>query len=350
MKIQDADRALLLLLAGVIVIGLIAGTGPSTSLNASDVSSQDAGAIKLDSYAEWKQPGVLVVDGQRVTADQSTKWKGKFSAIDAVPIGYEVRATGSRQPNGTVLARDIDVRPNGSALFENEVQQGTNELEGLWLKNRAAFEADSTGKKKPIGEITETGPRVERVRYLANRLTPPYVDRSKLRVYVIENKEWNAMAMGNGALWVFSGIMDDMSDGELAIVMGHELAHYTHEHSRRQMRKGMWVQMGSLAALAAAEAIDSQGLRALAQVGGLLGFGAWMNGYGRELEDQADRVGLRYAHQAGFNVANAPNVWQRFLEKYGDQNKVTNFFFSDHSTAAARRQNLERELRFNYRP
>jgi predicted Zn-dependent protease len=142
--------------------------------------------------------------------------------------------------------------------------------------------------------------------------------------------------------------MNDMSDNELAMVVGHELAHYTHEHSRRQMRKGMWIQMGSLAALAAAEAIDNKGLRAVAQVGSVLGFGAWMNGYGRDLEDQADRVGLRYAYEGGFDVAAAPAVWQRFLEKYGDGDKVTNFFFSDHSTAAARRKHLEEEIRFNY--
>jgi Zn-dependent protease with chaperone function len=345
---KTGDRALLLLLAGIVAVGLLAGTGPSTALRAGDVSAEDPSAIRLDSYAEWKQGDVLVVDGQRVTVDRDTKWKGKFTSIAGVPIGYEVRLTGVRQSNGTVLARDIDVRPNGNALFEAEVQAGTNELEGLWLRHRNAFEADGTGRTVSMGEIVEAGPRVDRVRYLVNKLAPPYIDRNKLRVYVIENDEWNAMAMGNGALWVFSGIMDDMSDGELAIVMGHELAHYTHEHSRRQMRKGMWVQMGSVAALAAAEAIDSQGLKALAQIGSVLGFGAWMNGFGRDLEDQADRVGLRYAHEAGFNVASAPGVWQRFLEKYGDRNKVTNFFFSDHSTAAARRKNLEQELRFNY--
>ncbi len=172
--------------------------------------------------------------------------------------------------------------------------------------------------------------------------------KSKLRVYVIDNKEWNAMAMGNGAIWVFSGIMNDMNDTELAMVVGHELAHYTHEHSRRQMRKAMWIQMGSLAALAAAQAIDNGGWRALAQVGRVLGFSAWMNGYGRDHEDQADRVGMRYAYEGGFDVSAAPHVWQRFLDKYGNTNKVANFFFSDHSTASARRRNLEQEMRFNY--
>ena len=44
----------------------------------------------------------------------------------------------------------------------------------------------------------------------------------------------------------------------------------------------------------------------------------------------------------------APQVWQRFLTKYGEGDRVTNFFFSDHSLASARRKNLEQELRNNY--
>jgi Zn-dependent protease with chaperone function len=156
------------------------------------------------------------------------------------------------------------------------------------------------------------------------------------------------MAMGNGAVWVFDGIMKDMSDDELAIVVGHELAHYTHEHSRRQMRKAVWGQMGSLAAILAAEAIDNDAARVATQLGSTLGFTAWMSGYGRDLEDQADRVGLRYAYEAGYDISRAPQVWQRFLEKYGEGDRVTNFFFSDHSLASARRKNLESEIRNNY--
>jgi hypothetical protein len=345
---NGGDRALTVLVAGILIIGIVAGAGGVSAQSKPAKGGGAGNSVKLDSYAEWKQPGVLVVDGQRVVVNSATKWKGKFATIDAVPMGYEVRVQGMRQASGEVLAREIDVRPNGTAMFEPEVQKGTDELEGLWLRNRAAFEADRSGKKIEIGEIEEAGRRVERVRGLVRRLAPPYVDQSKLRVYVIDNKEWNAMAMGNGAIWIFSGIMDDMTDDELSIVVGHELAHYTHEHSRRQMRKGLWIQMGSLAALAAAEAIDNQGLRAVAQISSVLGFGAWMNGFGRDLEDQADRVGLRYAYEAGFDVERAPGVWQRFLEKYGEGNKVTNFFFSDHSSAGARRRNLEQELRFNY--
>jgi Zn-dependent protease with chaperone function len=338
MTFNDGDRSLAVMLGIVVAVGV--------TVHVAGVRAQES--IRLDSYAEWRRPGELVVDGQRVRADQRTKWKGKVARLEDVPLGSEVRVRGSRQPDGAILARELDVRPNGTALFENDVQQGTSELEGLWLRAGEAFEADARGNKKAIGEIERDGLRVARVERLIRRMAPPYLDHSKIRVYVINNKEWNAMAMGNGALWVFDGIINDMSDDELAIVVGHELAHYTHEHSRRQLRKGIWGQMGSLAALLAAEAIDSNALRTAAQLGAALGFSAWMSGYGRDLEDQADRVGLRYAYEAGHNVADAPRVWQRFLDKYGEGDRVTNFFFSDHSLASARRRNLEAEIRHNY--
>ena len=340
---SQRDRAAAALLTGVTIAALVTSNG--------QLSANQAGVAPLvelgSSYAEWKPAGGLIVDGQRVVVDASTKWKGKFTSLDAVPLGHEVRVKGVRRPGGEVAASEVDVRANGTALFEPEMLQGTNELEGLWLRNHSAFEADSIGRKVEIGKLETEGRRVDRVRDIVRRVAPPYVDQNKLRVYVIDNKEWNAMAMGNGAIWVFRGIMDDMSDDELAIVVGHEVAHYTHEHTRRQMRKGMWIQMASLASLVAAEAIDNHGLRAVAQVSSVLGFAAWMNGYGRDLEDQADRVGLRYAYQGGYDVSRAPNVWQRFLDKYGERDRVTNFFFSDHSSASARRKHLEDEIRFN---
>ena len=67
------------------------------------------------------------------------------------------------------------------------------------------------------------------------------------------------------------------------------------------------------------------------------------------LEDQADRVGLRYAYEGKFDVKKGPALWNRFAEKYGSQDAVTNFFFGDHSRAQVRAKNLTREIELNYR-
>ncbi|MGQ0733621.1 MAG: M48 family metalloprotease [Acidobacteriota bacterium] len=332
------DRALLVMLAGLVVVGLAAGFPR--------VSARDA--VTLDGYAEWRRAGSLIVDGQRVQTDDRTRWKGAASTFTTIALGDEVRVLGVRDPDGAVLALEVDVRPNGNALFEDHVRQETNSLEGEWLNGGEAFERDGRGGHAKLGAIESDGPRVERVRQLVGRLTPPYLASSNLRTYVIANKEWNALAMGNGSLWIFSGLLDDMTDAELAIVVGHELAHYTHEHSRRQMRKNVWGQVGRLAAMLAAAAIDSSSIRIAAEAGASLGLTAWGNGYSRDLEDQADRVGLRYAYEAGFDVAQAPRVWQRFLDRYGENDRLTNFFFADHSRASDRRRTLAVELAQNY--
>jgi Zn-dependent protease with chaperone function len=167
-------------------------------------------------------------------------------------------------------------------------------------------------------------------------------------VHVVRTEEWNAAAMGNGSIWVYSGLVDEMGDDELAIVLGHELAHYSHEHSRRAAKSGMWMQFLGLGALVAADRIDSEAGRLGAQLGALLTVTAFDSGYSRSQEDQADRVGLRYAYEGGFDVGRGPRLWERFGAKYGNGDKVTTFFFGGHSRPPDRIKNIRRELAINY--
>jgi Zn-dependent protease with chaperone function len=289
------------------------------------------------------------VDGQRVRLAPGAKWKGKLRKLDQVMLGQEVRGRGARQPDGAILLREIDVRPNGdSALFESDVRLGTDALEQAWRSERVAFQAAADGHREVIGGVEEEGPDVSRIRRIVDRVAPPYLDRTRVRAYVVDSKEWNAMAMGNGAIWVFRGLLRDFDDDELAVIVGHELAHYTHEHTRRQMRSDIWKELVGAAAVAAAEAIDNDAARQSVQLAAGLTTMAWVNGYGRDLEDQADRVGLRYAHEGGYDVRVAPGVWRRFVEKYGDQDRVTNFFFSDHSQSTVRQKHLSEQIAWNY--
>lgn len=301
---------------------------------------------KLEGYAEWRRGDTIIVDGQRVRADNNTKFKGKnIRGLDSIPLGYEVKVKGRRQADGSVLAESIEAKPNGMALFEREILQASDQIEQIWLKEGRMFEPGQGGKRHDIGRIVTSGPEVARVRRIMNRLLPPYIKPNSIRVRVVETKEWNASAMGNGAIWVYSGLLRDMSDDELAIILGHELAHYTHEHTRRNAKKALIAQL-LLGAAASAKSSGAKGTLLL--LGAALGTTAWINGYSRDLEDQADRVGLRYAHEGGFDVSKAPKMWARFREKYGERDKVTNFFFGSHSRPSDRIKNIRRELALNY--
>lgn len=307
--------------------------------------------IELSGYAEWRSDGMLVVDGQRVAPAEDARFEGKGRArrFEGIPLGYEVKVEGIRLADGTVLGRKIEAKPNGSAFYEGPIRADANAMEEEFRRHGRVAEYDAYGHvASDYGELLESGSEVERVRTIADRLTPPYLDREDFRVYVVENEEWNAMAAPNGAIYVFSGLLRDMDDDEVAIVLGHELVHATHEHSRRSYKKSMLVSLLGWGATAAADSIDHDGARVATKVGIYAGTLAWMNDYGRSAEDQADRVGLRYAYEAGYDVSKGPRLWRRFAEKHRGLPKALNFFLGGHSVAKDRARNLEEEIRYNY--
>jgi Zn-dependent protease with chaperone function len=307
--------------------------------------------VKLDGYAEWRHGDVLIVEGQRVHVDERTRFSGKGGAksLGAIPLGYEVKVDGYRHGDGSVLARTIESKRNGSAMFEGELASASDATERHWRQRGYVFAEDGSR----LGELYDDGPEVERVRRIVGRLVPPSYSASSFRAYVVENDAWNAMAAPNGSVFVFSGLLRATDDDEMAIILGHELVHATHEHSRRQYKRNLWTQLGLAGVVAVTEARGSSrdnggGRSTLVHTGALLGALAFQNRYSRQHEDQADRVGLRYAHEAGYDVSKAPDLWRRFARKYGGQPEALNFFFGSHSTPAARSRNLEREIRRNY--
>ena len=308
--------------------------------------------VRLDGYAEWRRGDVLIVEGQRVRASARMRFKGGGEARDfrSIPLGYEVKLKGGRVSDGSVLARELEAKPNGQALFEAELRSAFDEREQQYLRRGRMYdEDDKGGVAHDYGSLHGQGPEVERVRAITANIVPRYLRSDDFRAYVVDNKEWNAMAAPNRSIYVFSGLLRDLDDDEVAIVLGHELVHASHEHSRKQFKKNLLIQLAALGVAAGAEGIDSAGKRIALQAIALVGASAWTNGYGRANEDQADRVGLRYAHEGGYAVAKGPALWLKFAHKYGEGNQVFDFFFSDHSQSLVRARNLERELALNYR-
>jgi Zn-dependent protease with chaperone function len=314
----------------------------------SDPAARKTRAETVKGYAEYRNGDVLVIEGQRVRPHPGKiKYRG-VKSLEAIPLGFEAEAKGVRLPDGVILATEISAKPNGIAMYEGDVLNATNQIEQTWVQNKVMFEPIGDGKAKKIGDIKESGPEVDRVRGIMNRLRPPYVPAEALRVRVVVTEEWNASAMGNGAIWVYTGLMDAVSDDELAIVLGHELAHYTHEHTRKQAKQGMFTQLlGAGAAIGGSYAGTGMAGQ-MSALGASLGLTAFSSGYSRDAEDQADRVGLRYAYEGGFDVRKGPVLWGKFRDKYGEQDSVTNFFVGSHSRPSDRIRNIQQELALNY--
>jgi predicted Zn-dependent protease len=191
---------------------------------------------------------------------------------------------------------------------------------------------------------------------MGRSLVPSWVspDQFNFTFSVVEDPSLNAFAMPDGTVVIHTGLLTALeSEAQFATVIGHEIAHATHLHGYRgykQQSKMKWLRIGAAAGgIVVGAKTDSVLAGVLTGVGSSLALGAVVNGHGRDLEDDADRIGLEYMVDAGYDYMEAPEVWKVFAKRTKDQGSVQNFFFSDHSTHRARISNLTREINANYR-
>ena len=186
-------------------------------------------------------------------------------------------------------------------------------------------------------------PQLERVRGVAQRLIPhalPWNPRAatwRWEVNLIRTNSINAFCMPGGKIAVFTGIMGQLqlTDDELAMVIGHEMAHALREHARERIAKSAATNIGA---------------NILSQVLGLGQLGQTLTGYGAQLlslrfsrgdESEADLVGMEIAARAGYDPRAAISLWQ----KMGRASKnAPPEWLSTHPSGASRIAELERNL------
>jgi predicted Zn-dependent protease len=168
------------------------------------------------------------------------------------------------------------------------------------------------------GHVNQNPQQVERVRGIAKRLIPQTaVFRKdaldwKWEVNVLTSPEVNAWCMPGGKIAVYTGMIDKLqiTDDELAAVMGHEIAHALREHGRE--RASQQVAAGAGASLLGAAADIFFGAGELgtqaAEVGSQVGF---LLPYSRLHETEADRMGVELAARAGYDPRAAITLWQK---------------------------------------
>src|SRR5688572_24997394 len=128
----------------------------------------------------------------------------------------------------------------------------------------------------------------------------------EFRFYVLDDENINAFVTGCCNVYVNRGLLVNLnSEAELAGVIGHEIGHITARHPARRQARGM---AASLGAMAAAILTGSNAVGQLANIGAQ----AWMMGYGRDNEMEADRLGLKYMVKAGYNPNSIGNVFRMF--------------------------------------
>ena len=186
-------------------------------------------------------------------------------------------------------------------------------------------------------------PQVIRLRSIAQRLIPqamPWNKRApkwQWEVNVINSKELNAFCMPGGKIAFYTGILEQlkMTDDEVAMVMGHEMAHALREHARERMGKTAATRIG---------ANLLSGLLGLGNTGdALLNMGGQLLTlkFSREDESEADLVGMELAARSGYDPRAGVSLWQKMAAA---SKGAPPQFMSTHPSSSTRIQDIEANL------
>ncbi len=162
------------------------------------------------------------------------------------------------------------------------------------------------------------------------------------QVNLIDSPEINAFCMPGGKIAFYTGLIDqlDLSDAEIAIVMGHEMTHALREHGVEQYQKHVYGQLAERAGVSIASRffnIDPS----------LLGFGAQLVDnlaqlrFSRSDETEADMIGLELAARAGFDPRSGLTLWDK-MERASRSGRLQ--FLSSHPGGPDRVRAIQAQL------
>jgi predicted Zn-dependent protease len=214
------------------------------------------------------------------------------------------------------------------------------QIEGAAQSQYAAMKQQAAEKK---ALAPDNHPQVVRLRAIAARIIPftdewnPRAKSWKWEVNLLGSQQINAFCMPGGKIAFYYGILEklQLNDDEVAMIMGHEMAHALREHARERMGKTLATR-GAIELGAAIFGLGNAG-RLAADMGGQL----LTLKFGREDESEADLVGMELAARAGYNPRAGVSLWN----KMGQASKgAPPQFLSTHPAGPTRIKDIELNL------
>lgn len=137
---------------------------------------------------------------------------------------------------------------------------------------------------------------------------------------VVRNDAINAYACPGGLIFVSTGLLNEVkNEDQLAAVLGHEVAHVAHRDGINAIKKSKWTDLGFFAAGQAAGHFSPSEVKELTNVftGVISEVGKTVieNGYSQSQENGADRSGIRYAYDAGYDPAGLVALLEEEIQK-----------------------------------
>ena len=183
-----------------------------------------------------------------------------------------------------------------------------------------------------------------RIRRISGRLIPvtaafrPDAPQWKWEVNTLTTSDINAYAMPGGKIMVYSGLVErlQLSDAEIAAVLGHEISHALREHTRERVSR-VYEQKVALLGLAVITGVDPSVMDLADSVASV----TFQLPHSREQEAEADVMGLELMARAGYDPHAAVSLWQKMVAA---EKNAPPQFLSTHPASANRIAELERHI------
>jgi len=156
---------------------------------------------------------------------------------------------------------------------------------------------------------------------------------------VIDKKDINAFACPGGFIYVYTGLLETLdNEAQLAAVLAHEVSHIVARHSIKKLQNIYGYSILAQIAL---------GNKAEGAAGDIVNVAASLilQGYSRDNEFEADRYGILYAKNAGYNPKGMIQVFEKFKKMEGSRPPAILGLLSSHPPATDRIERAEAEIK-----
>jgi predicted Zn-dependent protease len=170
-------------------------------------------------------------------------------------------------------------------------------------------------------------------------------------IHLIESNEVNAFCFPGGQIIFYSGLINSLqlTEDEIAAVLGHEIAHALREHGRERFSHhevNQSVSRTMFAVLAGIGAMDGTSAYTASQEGARFMNRTIRKPFGVSQETEADLIGAEIMARSGYNPEAAISLWQKFSSS-SKENPIQ--WIESHPTHQKRIENLRNHLR-NIKP